>query len=190
MRRRFFELHDDVYVPRRWELGDLMDARGRILDGDNFVQGLPLDFDGSLRVTLRRYGLALDFSHLVGSPVPVVSEKVLELFNRWAPNDFQVVPVRIDTRTELYFLLNVRRLVKCIDDKRSAEVQYWTPEDGQPAKVGRYSAVHGLRVDTDLIPSEVKVFRPWGWIWPMIVSSELRTALLRSGATGLWFTPV
>jgi len=69
-------------------------------------------------------------------------------------------------------------------------VKYWTPEDGQPAKIGIYRAVHGMRVDPDLIPVDVKVFRPLAWNWPTVVSEEVRTALLRLGATGMKFAPV
>jgi len=190
MSKQYFDLHDDVYVPGRWMLDDLRDAHGQTLDGNKFVKGVPLDFDGALRLPLYRHGIPLDFSELVGTRVPIVSRRVADLLLEMASNDIQSIPVRVETQAEEYFLINVRRTVKCIDDNRSAEVQYWTPQDGRPAKVGKYRAVMGMRVDPDQIPPDINIFRPWGWTWTLVVSDAVRTSLLRLGATGMKFTAV
>ncbi|WP_434387662.1 imm11 family protein [Melittangium boletus] len=95
----------------------------------------------------------------------------------------------VDSRPERFFLVNVTRLVKCIDDEASTEVLYWMPEDGRPEKVGQYQDVHGMRID----PSKVvgaKVFRPWGWRGSLLVAEEVKEALVRSGASGLVFQDV
>jgi len=190
MTRHYFDLHDDVYIPGRWVLDDLQDAHGRILDNNMFIEGVPLDFDGALRLPLYRHGKPLDFSELAGTPVPVASRRVTNLLLQVAPNDIQAVPVHVDTQAENHFVINVRRIVKCIDDARSAEVKYWMPEHERPERVGQYRAVMGMRVAPEAIPSDIKMFRPWGWTWALVVSDEIRTALRGLGATGMKFTPV
>jgi hypothetical protein len=112
---------------------------------------------------------------------------------RWelelAPNDVQLVPVVVEGQTDEFFILNVTRVVKCIDDKASAEVQYWKPEDGRPDKTGNYRAVHGLRIAPSKV-GDAKVFRPWGWLVVLLVSEEIKETLERMGTTGAKFKEV
>jgi len=190
MNVQFFELHDDVYIPGRWELGELYNARGNEIDAYGFYRGTPVDYDGTLKIPIFRMGIPLDFSHLVSGPAPIVSIRVAKVLSDLAAADFQMLPVRIQSRSDEHFLINVTRIVECIDEKRSAQADYWAPEDGQPDKLGSYRAVHGMRVDTSRIPPGVHLFRPKGWTIALVVSDEIRTALLRLGATGMKFTAV
>jgi hypothetical protein len=52
----------------------------------------------------------------------------------------QFLPAQVDGHPEPYFILNPLRVIRCIDDARCEEVQRFTPEDGQPEKVGQYRA--------------------------------------------------
>src|SRR4051812_44656776 len=113
MSRRYFRLYDDVYIPGRWELGDLYNGSGVEVDGSRFKQGVPVDFDGPLMISLCHPGMTLDFSHLVGASVPIVSRRVADVFTSLAANDIQVIPARIDSRSDEYYLVNVMRTVKC-----------------------------------------------------------------------------
>src|SRR3954467_13633095 len=121
MPRKYFDLSDDVYIPGRWELGDLYDASGAKVDGFRFKKGIPVGFEGSLRITSLHPGAPLEFSHLVETPVPVVSRRVAEIFTGLAANDIQLIPARIDSQADDYYLVNARRTVKCIDDTASLE---------------------------------------------------------------------
>jgi hypothetical protein len=95
----------------------------------------------------------------------------------------------VDSRPEPYFLVNVARLVKCIDDETSEEVLYWTPEDDRPDKLGQYRAVYGMRIDPSKV-GDARVFRTWGYPRALLVSEDVKEALKRTGATGLLFTEV
>ena len=77
---------------------------------------------------------------------------------------------------------------RCIDEQAS-KVQFWTPEDGVPEKVGKYWAVDDLRVDKTKV-GNAQVFRPEGWEVALIVSGEIKDALERIGATGTRFEAV
>jgi len=119
----------------------------------------------------------------------VVTQKVASVFSEMAPGDVQLFPVTVDSRPEPYFLVNVARTVKCIDDEASEEVRYWMPEDGQPERIGEYRVVAGMRIDPSKV-GDAKVFRPWGWRVVLIVSEDMKEALERTGATGMDFTDV
>ena len=72
---------------------------------------------------------------------------------------------------------------------RSEEVQHYTPEDGQPNKVGEYRVVAGLRIDPSQV-GDAHVFRPWGWPVVLLVSEYLKQAMDQEGFTGTRFTEV
>jgi hypothetical protein len=186
---RYFRLSDDVHVSGRWYLDDPVDLQGGEVDRWQFERGLPVDIRGCLRSPLYRPGRPLDFSVTAVGGAPIVHARVASLFAEHASTDVQLVPVDVEGQSEEFFILNVTRVVKCIDDKASAEVQYWKPEDGRPEKTGHYRAVHGMRIE----PSKVggaKVFRPWGWLVVLLVSEEIKEALERIGATGTKFKEV
>jgi hypothetical protein len=133
---RYFKLSEDVYLPGRWELGIPVGTHGEELGAPVFLQGEPVNVDGSIRVPLYQPGKPLDFSLSDAGTVPVVRESVGELLTRMAPKDVQLFPVEVEGQRERYFLVNVIRIVRCIDDQASAEVSYWTERDGLPEKVG------------------------------------------------------
>jgi len=189
MARRYFELTEDMTSPDRWLLGDPLDEQGKEVRGRRFMSGEPTRVDGRLRVPVYHPGTPLDFTRVDTGGFPVVSEKVARVLAEVARGDVQLFPVEVESRPELYFLLNVACLVRCIDDAACAEVSYWTPEDGRPDKVGQYRAVSGMRIDPSKV-GDARVFRPWGYRGTLLVAEEVKEALERTGATGLEFTEV
>ncbi|WPB75529.1 suppressor of fused domain protein [Archangium violaceum] len=189
MAQRYFELIDEMSSPDRWLLGDPVDEQGNEVRTRQFMSGEPSRFDGRLRVPIYHPGTSLDFSRADTSGIPVVSQKVADVLLTLAPGDIQLIPVEMDSRPEPYFLVNVSRLVKCIDDEACEEVLYWKPEDGRPDKVGQYRDVYGMRIDPSKV-GDVKVFRPWGYKGSLIVSEDIKEALERTGVTGTEFREV
>ncbi|HVG61429.1 MAG TPA: DUF1629 domain-containing protein [Hyalangium sp.] len=187
MGRRFFELYDDVYVPRRWHLRAPVDSHGRTVDDGQFTDGRSLSIEGRLCIPVEVAGRPLDFSE-AGIKIPVIHVKVASVFSELAPNDVQLFPVHIKGQPEQYLLLVATRLIRCIDE-RASKVQRWTPEDGRPDKVGQYYAVDHLHVEKTKVGS-ARVFRPEGWEIALIVSEEIKEALERIGATGVKFQEV
>lgn len=189
MPMRFFKVFDDVYIPDRWELGSVLDPQGREIDTWLFKRGEPVHPEGRLRIPIEIPGKPLDYSHLVSGPIPVVHARVAAVFAELAPEDVQRIPVDVDGQTEPYVLLNITRVVKCIDDEKSSEVRYWRPEDGIPEKTGQYMSVMGMRIDPSKV-GEARVFRTWGWRGTIIIPEELKQALEHMGVTGPKFTEV
>jgi hypothetical protein len=189
MPNRYFDLTDDVYISGRWDLGRPLDEQGQKMEDWLFTKGEPAAIKGRPRIPLRGGdGEALDFSE-AGIGVPLVSARVAAVFAELAPKDVQLIPVDVEAHAKPFYILVCTRLVKCIDDEASEEVRYWRPEHGQPARVGEYRSVSGMRIDPSKV-GEARVLRPWGWDGVLIVSEAIKEALERMGATGAKFKEV
>jgi hypothetical protein len=189
MPRRFFQLTEDVDVPGRWELDAPVDSTGQELGTWLFLGGEPVELEGPLQVAVVQPSKPLDFSLADGGSLPIVHSKVADILARMAPQDVQLLAVKVESRPEPYFLVNVTRIEKCIDDEASEEVVYWTPKDGLPEKIGTYFSVSGMRIDPTKV-GDARVFRTWGWHIALIVSEDLKQALESLGATGMKFVEV
>jgi hypothetical protein len=176
-------------VPGRWYLDGPVDEQGEEVAPWMFRVGQPVVLTGGLKVPLYRMGNPVDFSATAMSVTPIVHPKIAAVLAELAPADVQILPVEVEGQSEPYFLVNVTRMVKCIDDSACEEVLYWKPEDGRPEKTGTYRNVVGLRIDKSKVGG-AKVFRTWGWSIALIVSEDLKNALERIGATGMKFTEV
>lgn len=187
MAQRFFELSDDLYVPRRWHLDTPIDSQGRKVFDWDFKRGTPVHVEGRLKLPVEIPGRPLDFSW-AGLSIPVVHVKVASMLAERAPGDVQLIPADIEGQPEQYLVLVATRLIRCIDEAAS-EVSFWTPEDGVPEKVGQYMGVDRLRIDKQKV-GNAKVFRPEGWEVVLIVSEEIKDAMERLGTTGTRFEEV
>jgi hypothetical protein len=189
MTKRYFELTEDMSSPERWVLHDTLDAHGKPVGARLYLNEAPIRFDGRLRVPILHPGSPLDFSFADAGDFPVVTQKVASTLAELAPGDVQLYPAEVDSRPEPYFLVNVARLVRCIDDAACTEVSYWKPKDNRPDKLGQYRAVYGMRIDPSKV-GDAKVFRPWGYPGTLLVAQDVKEALERTGASGLDFREV
>jgi hypothetical protein len=188
MPKRYFDLSDDLHIPGRWHVGTTVDELGQEVDPWQFTEGRAVQVHKRMKMPLRQRGIPLDFT-LAGLDIPVVNAKVASLFLELASSDVQLVPVDVEGQTQEHFILNATRVVKCIDDRASEEVEYWMPEDGRPDKTGTYRNVAGMRIDSTQV-GDARVFRTWGWTVALIVSEDIKLALERLGATGPRFKAV
>ncbi|RKG84833.1 hypothetical protein D7W82_21275 [Corallococcus sp. CA049B] len=190
MVKRYFDLSEDVEAPGRWYLGDPVDENGvELEDPWMFRAGKPVQVKTPLRLPIDEPGRPLDFSAAGVGRAPILHVKLAKLFAELAPHDVQLLPVDIPGQPEQFSMLVATRMIRCIDERASEEARRWEPGDGRPEKVGKYRSVHGMRIDKSQV-GDAKVFRTWGWSIALIVAEELKTALERTGATGMRFTEV
>lgn len=190
MGRRFFRLSIDVYVAERWHLGEPTSLIGQELeDAWEFSYGRPVEVRERLRVPIDHPGKPLDFDTAGVGQAPIVNGRVASVFREMAPGDVQLFPVEVQGQTEPYYLVNVARTIRCIDEKASTEIQLYRAEDGRPERIGEYRSVIGLRIDKSKV-GEARVFRLWGWPPPVIVEGEIKEALERTGMVGGRFDEV
>lgn len=188
---RYFDLFQDLYIPGIWYLDTPVDGNGQVIGTWVFTDGQPVSVKEPLRVALYRPGKPLDYSLADVGSVPVVTPRVASVLQALAPGDIQTFPIQVEGQPEPYVLINVTRLLKCIDNQASEYVEIWVPEDknDQPERAGEYRNVRGLRVDKSRV-GDVKIFRTWGWNVALIVSEDIKNALEGIGATGMRFTEV
>ena len=190
MEQRFFDLRIDVYVPERWYLAAPVGLAGEELDDIwQFSDGKSVEVRERLRIPLHRPGKPLDFTTAGAGRTPILSARTASVFRELAPSDVQLFPVEVEGETEPYYLLNVTRQIRCIDDAASEEVQFYPPEGVQSHRAGEYRSVSGLRIDKSKV-GDARVFRLWGWYSPIIVNGELKEALERTGIVGGRFVEV
>jgi hypothetical protein len=186
--RRFYDLMDDRRSHARWHLGSPVDEQGQEIDPWQFKKGKVLELGGVPRFPLDIAGSPLDYCWAAFT-IPVVHERVVQLFRRMGVGEVQFIPARVEGHTEPYFILNALRIIRCIDDARCAEVRYWKPEDNRPDKLGEYRAVHGMRIDPTKV-GDARILRPWGWRVALVISEDLKQALEQEGITGTRFVEV
>ncbi|WP_309888018.1 imm11 family protein [Archangium sp.] len=185
---RYFKLMDDRLSETRWHLGSPVDEQGQEIDPWQFKDGVSLDLGCVPRFPLDISGDPLEYCWAAFS-IPVVHERVVQLFERLKVQDVQFLPARVEGQAGPYFILNALRIIRCIDDARCAEVQYWKPEDNRPDKLGQYRAVYDMRIDPTQV-GDARIFRPWGWVVVLIISEDLKQALEQEGITGTRFVEV
>jgi len=187
MSLRFFQLADDLSVPKRWYLATPIDSHGRKVHDWDFIKGTPVHIEGRLKIPIKIAGRSLEFCWALLS-VPVVHIKVASMLADRAPGDVQLIPADIEGQPDQYLVLVATRLIRCIDEEAS-KVRFWTPEHGVPDKVGQYMGVDRLRIDKRKV-GNAKVFRPEGWEVALIVSEEIKNTIEAMGVTGARFDEV
>lgn len=183
---RYFELVDNMDIQGRWLLGKPVDAQGERMDPWQFSLGRSVDSPSGMRLRLRVPGNPLDYSE-ASFAIPVVSRRLMELLQGLGVEDVQFFPARVESREEPYFVLNVTRLVDCIDESR-CRTERWKPEDGAPDRVGEYRLVERMRIDPRKVGG-ARIFRTWGWP-VLIVSEDIKAAMEQEGISGTRFTEV
>lgn len=191
MTKRYFDLRVDAYVRERWYLSEPTNLAGEEVDDIwAFIQGRPVEIAERLRIPIFRPGRPLDIDFAGAGQTPIVSARVASVFREIAANDVQLFPVEVEGQSEPYFLLNVAREVRCIDDAACREVQFFSADEELHAdRAGQYRSVIGLRIDKSKVVNE-RVFRLWGYHVALIVDAEIKEALERAGITGGRFEEV
>ncbi len=186
---KYYKMSNDMNILDRWTLGDPLDGNNQEIWHGQVTRGLPIAVQRPARIGLYAPGRALDFS-TTALNVPIIHGKIKELFEQLGLDDqMQLIPITVEGQADPYYLLNLLRVIRCIDDARCEEVAYRTVEDGYEDRIGEYRNVVGMRIDPRKI-GDAEIFRPWGWQTSIIVSERVKQALEESGITGACFTEV
>src|SRR5690349_4649667 len=118
----------DVYIPGRWYLSNPLHASGKIIYKWTFTEGKRLDIDERIVLRVDPPGIPLDYTEC-GLKAPVVSTRVVKLLRELAVPDIQIIPVTVEGHPDEYSILNVTRLIACVDEARCARVERYTADD-------------------------------------------------------------
>ncbi|HYO74323.1 MAG TPA: DUF1629 domain-containing protein [Archangium sp.] len=182
----FHELFFDSRIREQWVLAEPIDEHSGEFDPWQFFSGHPVALAGTPRISLAVSGRALDFTFTTLS-IPIVHARLVPLFECLGlRQQVQLLPVEVLGQKEPYFILNVLRVIQCIEDARCERVEYWRPEDGAPDRVGDYRLVRGLRISSSYV-GDSDIFRPKGWSSVLLISERLKQALDEYQVSGLRF---
>jgi hypothetical protein len=186
---KYFELSDDMRILDQWTLGDPIEGNGQELWHGLMTDGLPITVQQPARIGLYVPGRALEFStNPLG--IPIIHGRVKALLEQLGlDGQMQLFPITVEGQAEPYYVLNLLRVVRCIDDARCEEVAYRTVEDGYEDRIGEYRNVVGMRIDPSKV-GDAEIFRPWGWQTNIIVSERVKLAMEKARVTGARFTEV
>lgn len=153
-----------------------------------FADGRVLPDLGPIKTQISHPGTRRAFVFSVIEKAPIVSEAVANVFRTLAPDEVQFLPVSIDGESEPYFIVNVTKVVDCIDEARCQEVQHY-PEGSFPEYAGEYRWIYGLRIDPAKTEG-ARVFRLKKFKTALIVSEDIKVTLERVGNLGVSFERV
>lgn len=186
--RSYYEVMSDVYIPGRWYPGNPLDAQGKIIYKWTFREGKRLDIDEKIFLKLDPPGIPLDFTEC-GLAAPLVSARVVKLLQELEVQDIQIIPVTVEGHPDEYSILNVTRLIPCVDEARCARVERYTADDAQPPeRIGKYRYIGGLRIDPTQV-GDARIFRPLDWEM-LIVSNDIKEAFEHAQLLGPKYIPV
>ena len=181
--RKYYELFDELAIPDRWHLGELLSVDDR---EPHLTAGVRYG-GGPLRAVVSSGSVELDFC-LTSFAVPVARSSVAAAIERLAGEDVERIALRIPGRTG-FEALNVLRVVECLDERRSDFIK-WTAHDHRADLAGQYRQVTNLRVSVESIPESAHIFRIGGWKIAIVVSEALKSEIERAGSHGATFTDV
>jgi hypothetical protein len=199
MKRRYFDLMDDMLIPGRWHLGEVLLPDGsepRLSAGirfnprtDNDASFAGMDSQGHplLSAEVSHPGRPLDYC-ITAFNRPIARTSLAHAIATVADSDIQCLPVRVG-KQKGFCVLNAVRVVRCIDEDRS-EFGKWSEQDQRPDKLGTYKGVTKLRLDPQLIPEDAHFFRLKDWEVALIVSEPVKNAMERAGCLGAKFEEV
>ncbi len=182
----YFRLLPDVERTNAWRLGAPTDPTGAPVDPAGFTRARIYEGPEPLALPITEQGERLDFTSGF-TDMLIVSPKFCRALEAVPHHSIQLLRCYIDGE-EGYRILNPLDSVRCLDERRSVFTR-WEPEAGRPEKVGDYRMVLKLALDSTRLGNR-KIFRVAGWDVAVIVDSDLRDALVGSGATGLSFRSI
>jgi len=184
---QYYEVRaDDEGHAGRWLLGEPYADGMEEIDARLFRYGQPYNGPSPVRSPILKDGTAVAFS-LAAFDMPVVSDAVRKALGAITSLGYDLLPVAVDSRKDLYWILNVSTAIACVDEARS-EVQKWVASDGRPDRIGTYRSIVNLTIDPSRSCGDI--FRVKGWEVALVVSDNIRHALEGISNLGIFFKPL
>ena len=171
-----------------WFLDEPCLANGDVVDPWTFNKCDVYKFDGEvLSVAKYQEGNQVEVS-FGAFDLLYANTTIASTISKISTNDVQLVPVKVDSATEEFFLVNVLTEIKCIDEIRSELTKWEAGNISRPDKIGQYRSFVKLYIDPATAEGH-HIFRPWGWHGALIVSEVLKHEIERIGVADTIFVP-
>jgi hypothetical protein len=179
----YFRLSGDLSFPDRWYLGDIdID----IEEVWKFRCGVSLDLAKyrNLKLEIDQNGIPLDFTETVADNVPIISENFAEcLFDLM--DEVQLIPISIPNTSRQYYIMVIKNLIDCLDEKDSDFLKFEEDNDIRPDLAGNYQVIHILKIDKSKVSKSI--FRLAKYDIVIIINERIKKKLEDAQLTGLKF---
>lgn len=185
--RKFYRLLADLAAKSRWYLKSPLDPIGNEVDPRLFTQGHTVSLPLAMTLPIRRDGDEIGFNFCDFDMVvtPAVVNADLE---KLVGSAIQRIPVTVDSRENEFEILNICKLVSCIDESRSLFTK-WAGADGRPEKVGEFRMIAKLKIDSTIVNGH-HIFRVAGWPIALVISEEVKNLFEASQLSGIRYERV
>lgn len=136
----------------------------------------------------RRDGIFADLLFGDGDTI-FVNNRFVECLREVGETQFQLIPCQIVPDGKWYYVLNILRVVDCVDREKS-RYQLWLPEDNRPDKLGKFRGFDEMVLDSGKVPQEASIFFVKDWEVALIVTQRLVDAFNKRGITGFTLNKV
>jgi hypothetical protein len=184
---KYFELMDDVYVPKRWHLGGLLGD----CYGWEFVLPPRIPLDSPLRsrsyeAELQVEGVPIDYTTTSATSIPILSNRAMKQIEGMA--QFDVFPISIQgwEQKNTHHMVHVWDMVDCFDEERSEFKIIQKDDKVRPDLAGDYTSVTKLIIDPKRTEGK-HIFRIARLELRLIVSEEIKRRFEAAGVTGTSF---
>jgi len=182
---KWYRMRNDVEYLGRWFINGI--RAGHDYYDWPFLSGHLLPAPKRLTTSVSERGVVLDITFAVFD-IPVVTSRAntlfLDLFSDW----LRSFPIEIQGYCEPFFVLNVTHAIACLDEERSTFTK-WTEADDRPDKLGQYRAIYSMVLKASTL-TDAQVFRVAGDHTAIIVSENVRVAVMQNQLTGVRFDSV
>lgn len=156
-----------------------------LTEGVSRAEGFPPDAAFRMNPSFPRDVALADAVHsLGGDGVPVVSARIREVIDGFAPPETEYLPVTLfdhkgRVASDVYVIANSFHVVDCLDlDQMTVE---WNPLDPD-----FMISCEGVVLDPSRLGDAPALFRPKGLQTRVLVRRDVADAIAASGATGVW----
>lgn len=165
-----------------WSLGTIHYFNSDCAEADTrlFTKGHLLRIESlpPLAVPITETGERSEFSFALGQ-VPVVTQSLGAALEALAPGDIQRIPVRVESLTEPYEILNVIRVVDAIDEERTVGTKYLPDDHARPDLAGQWKGIGELHLDHARVGT-ARIFQLSGFLGSIVVDEEVKAVLERA----------
>ncbi len=185
---KYYELREDIYYPKRWYLGDILE----ITDNWELIYGKKTDeklFIKELHIKLYKDGTPMDYTTNEAYSVPIVSERIKKQLG--FVNGLQFIQVTIENKKlDLkYFIMVVTNKIDCVNEELSVFGKFMENDPVRPDLAGHYSWFTTLIIDPAKI-NGADVFRINKSENKLIISERLKRAIETVDVSGIKFIEV
>ena len=183
----YYRINRDTALWPYWFLDSPVGADGSGVDAWLFANGIPYQGDMSLSVPIGEPGPAIEFNHASMGMI-VMHRRVSKLLREYCPDDLQIIPVDIAGADDAWDILNVTRVVDCIDDERShIRLTHGIKKPGKPWR--KYISIPKLVIDRKRA-GDAKMFRLLHWEVAIVVDEKIKALFEEHNVSGATFVAV